>query len=66
MKLELFQKIVADAALDARRDGQILQWLACILHKKERKKTLLFRYISVGYTEIEQGFVCDKLYPIRL
>lgn len=27
MKPELFQKIVADAALDAERDGQILQWL---------------------------------------
>jgi 23S rRNA (cytosine1962-C5)-methyltransferase len=27
MKPELFQKIVADAAIDAGRDGQILQWL---------------------------------------
>ena len=27
MKPELFQKIVADAALDAGREGQILQWL---------------------------------------
>ncbi len=27
IKLELFQKIVADAALDAGREGQILQWL---------------------------------------
>jgi 23S rRNA (cytosine1962-C5)-methyltransferase len=27
MKMELFQKIVADAAIDAGRDGQIIQWL---------------------------------------
>lgn len=27
MKMELFQKIVADAAIDAERDAQILQWL---------------------------------------
>ena len=27
MKLELFQKIVADAAIDAGREGQILEWL---------------------------------------
>jgi 23S rRNA (cytosine1962-C5)-methyltransferase len=27
MKMDLFQKIVADAALDAGRDAQILQWL---------------------------------------
>ncbi|MFH1852459.1 MAG: class I SAM-dependent methyltransferase [Candidatus Neomarinimicrobiota bacterium] len=27
MKMDLFQKIVADAALDAGRDGRILQWL---------------------------------------
>ena len=27
IKMELFQKIVADAAIDARRDAQVLQWL---------------------------------------
>ena len=57
MKMDLFQKIVADAAIDAGSNAMIRQWLG---QSPDHPVKFVITSYSIHYTKLYEGVIVDR------